>query len=122
MSKKLKPSLSVLQDFFFRDKPLAMYIFTSNDDVRNTIVSNTSSGGICCNDTIMHFGGKFLQYEFGEFLQLKILFTTVDTLPFGGVGPSGMGNYHGKYSFDAFTQKRSCLVKKLDWFGEKLSQ
>lgn len=46
----------------------------------------------------------------------------VDTLPFGGVGPSGMGAYHGKYSFDTFVHKRSCLVKKIDNIGEKLSK
>lgn len=47
---------------------------------------------------------------------------TVDTLPFGGVGPSGMGRYHGQYSFDAFTHKRACLVKKISFLTEALGK
>jgi hypothetical protein len=50
------------------------------------------------------------------------LFCLVDSLPFGGLGPSGMGNYHGKFTFDAFTHRRSCLVKSLGAIGEKLSE
>lgn len=84
------------------DKPLALYIFTENASDRNIIISNTSSGGVCCNDTIMHLA--------------------VDTLPFGGVGPSGMGGYHGKFSFDAFTHKRGCLVKSINAISEKLGE
>lgn len=84
-----------------RDKPLALYIFSDNEKDRNTIIANTSSGGVCCNDTIMHLA--------------------VDTIPFGGVGPSGMGQYHGKFTFDTFVHKRACLVKKIDTIGEKLS-
>lgn len=45
----------------------------------------------------------------------------VDTLPFGGVGASGMGAYHGKYSFDTFSHKKSCLIKNLNALGEKLA-
>jgi len=85
-----------------RDKPLALYIFTDNDSDRDVIITNTASGGVCCNDTIMHL--------------------SVDTLPFGGVGPSGMGRYHGQYSFDAFTHKRACLVKKITFFTEALGK
>ncbi|KAG5668145.1 hypothetical protein PVAND_016097 [Polypedilum vanderplanki] len=84
-----------------RDKPLALYIFSNNTNDRQTIIENTSSGGVCVNDTIMHLA--------------------VDTMPFGGVGPSGMGGYHGKYSFDTFSHKKSCLVKKIDTISEKLS-
>ena len=50
------------------------------------------------------------------------MFILVDTLPFGGVGPSGLGMYHGKFTFDTFVHKRSCLVKKIDPIGEKLSK
>jgi len=85
-----------------KDKPLALYIFSDNETDRKTIIENTSSGGVCVNDTIMHIA--------------------VESLPFGGVGPSGMGRYHGKYSFDSFTHKKSCLVKKIDPIGEKLSK
>lgn len=84
------------------EKPLALYIFTENESDRNAILNNTQSGGVCCNDTIMHLA--------------------VDTVPFGGVGPSGMGNYHGKFSFDAFTHKRTCLVKSMGIIGETLSK
>jgi acyl-CoA reductase-like NAD-dependent aldehyde dehydrogenase len=85
-----------------REKPLALYIFSENEADRNTIINNTSSGGVCCNDTIMHLA--------------------VETLPFGGVGPSGMGGYHGKYSFDTFTHKRACLVKSINAVSEKLAE
>jgi len=43
-------------------------------------------------------------------------------VPFGGVGPSGMGGYHGKFSFDTFSHKKPCLVKKIDKIGEKLAE
>ena len=66
-----------------RDKPLAMYVFTDKQPVMDLFTSRTSSGGICINDTIMHLG--------------------VEELPFGGVGASGMGAYHGKHGFDTFT-------------------
>ena len=55
------------------------------------IVNNTSSGGVCINDTIMHI--------------------TEENLPFGGVGNSGMGSYHGKKSFETFTHYKSILNK-----------
>lgn len=83
-----------------REKPLALYIFSKNKDVTNLILSNTSSGGACVNDTIMHVG--------------------MDTLPFGGVGNSGMGAYHGKASFDTFSHKKSTLHIKMSGLGEKL--
>lgn len=85
-----------------REKPLAMYIFSKRKDDVNLLIKNTSCGGICVNDTIMHL--------------------TVDTLPFGGVGNSGMGHYHGKYTFDTFSHKKSCLYKNLGVIGEKLGE
>ncbi|XP_013162747.1 PREDICTED: aldehyde dehydrogenase, dimeric NADP-preferring isoform X2 [Papilio xuthus] len=83
-----------------REKPLTLYVFSTRKDVVANIVDNTSSGGMCVNDTIMHMG--------------------VDTLPFGGVGSSGIGAYHGKTTFDTFTHKKSCLVKNFSPIGEKL--
>ncbi|XP_059224715.1 aldehyde dehydrogenase, dimeric NADP-preferring isoform X3 [Stomoxys calcitrans] len=84
-----------------RESPLAMYIFTTEPEIQNLFINSTRSGGMLLNDTIMHY--------------------TVDTLPFGGVGFSGMGSYHGKYTFDTFVHRKSCLGKNLKALGEKLS-
>ncbi|MGM5484955.1 MAG: aldehyde dehydrogenase [Nanobdellota archaeon] len=73
-------------------KPLALYVFSNDEGFQERIISNTSSGGVCINDTISHILG--------------------DNLPFRGVGKSGMGAYHGKYSFDTFSHKRSVLKRK----------
>ncbi|XP_067003207.1 aldehyde dehydrogenase, dimeric NADP-preferring [Anabrus simplex] len=83
-----------------REKPLAFYIFTENAKERKLLIDSVSCGGICCNDTIMHLA--------------------VESLPFGGVGHSGIGAYNGYYSFDTFTHKKSCLVKDFSVLGEKL--
>ncbi|KPJ14729.1 Aldehyde dehydrogenase family 3 member B1 [Papilio machaon] len=83
-----------------REKPLTMYVFSTSKDVVANIVDNTSSGGMCVNDTIMQMG--------------------VETLPFGGVGSSGIGAYHGKTTFDTFTHQKSCLIKNFSPIGEKL--
>ncbi|RWS22140.1 aldehyde dehydrogenase: dimeric NADP-preferring-like isoform X2 [Leptotrombidium deliense] len=71
------------------EKPLSLYLFSTNSSVINKFQMNTSSGALCVNDTVLHF--------------------TVDALPFGGVGESGIGAYHGKYSFDTFTHSKSVL-------------
>ncbi|XP_055374553.1 aldehyde dehydrogenase, dimeric NADP-preferring isoform X1 [Condylostylus longicornis] len=84
-----------------REHPLALYAFSNNKDNVKLLIKNTSSGGICINDTVMHCG--------------------VDSLPFGGVGNSGIGHYHGKYGFDTFTHKRSCLGKSFNKLGEFLA-
>ncbi|XP_025090313.1 aldehyde dehydrogenase family 3 member B1-like isoform X4 [Pomacea canaliculata] len=76
-----------------REKPLAMYIFSTDKGLVRTIKESTSSGGFCVNDTLIH--------------------AAVPTLPFGGVGNSGMGAYHGKFTFDTFSHKRGCLEKSL---------
>lgn len=73
-------------------KPLALYIFSDHKELINKINSNLSFGGGCVNDTILHI--------------------TNHKLPFGGVGYSGMGNYHGKYSFETFSHKKSLLENK----------
>eukprot|EP00823_Brevimastigomonas_motovehiculus_P001263 TRINITY_DN11774_c0_g1_i1.p1 TRINITY_DN11774_c0_g1~~TRINITY_DN11774_c0_g1_i1.p1 ORF type:complete len:528 (-),score=114.47 TRINITY_DN11774_c0_g1_i1:376-1959(-) len=74
-----------------RPKPLAFYIFTSDTDFFHRLVDDTSSGQAVQNDCIIHLGNSFL--------------------PFGGVGESGMGRYHGKYSFQTFSHHRAVLEK-----------
>lgn len=83
-----------------RDKPLALYIFSESKSDREFILKNTSSGGVAVNDTIMQL--------------------SVECLPFGGVGSSGMGSYHGKKSFDTFTHEKSVLVRNFRKIPEKL--
>ncbi len=76
-----------------RDKPLALYAFASSDAVLEHVVSNTSAGGVTVNHAVLHLA--------------------VPDLPFGGVGESGMGTYHGKAGFDAFTHHKPVLEKPL---------
>jgi aldehyde dehydrogenase (NAD+) len=82
-----------------RPKPLALYLFSRDAQKQQQILEQTSSGGVCLNDTVMHVG--------------------VTELPFGGVGDSGIGSYHGKASFDTFSHQKSVLKKAfwldLDW-------
>jgi aldehyde dehydrogenase (NAD+) len=78
-----------------RPKPLALYLFTKNEALRQQVLRTTSSGGVCLNDV---------------FLQVAIW-----GLPFGGVGDSGIGAYHGKTSFETFSHLKSVL-KKPFWF------
>jgi aldehyde dehydrogenase (NAD+) len=70
-------------------KPLALYLFSNNKQNQEQILQEVSFGGGCFNDTIMHLGNP--------------------ELPFGGVGNSGMGSYHGKASFDTFSHRKSVL-------------
>jgi acyl-CoA reductase-like NAD-dependent aldehyde dehydrogenase len=74
-----------------RPKPLALYLFTTDSTVQEKVLTNLSYGGACVNDTMVHL--------------------TNPQLPFGGVGESGMGSYHGQKSFDLFSHKKSVLVK-----------
>lgn len=74
-----------------KPKPLALYIFSSSKQIQNKIIFKISSGGVCVNDTIMHL--------------------VPENLPFGGVGNSGMGSYHGKKSFETFSHQRSVLIR-----------
>lgn len=88
------PGLDAAVDFINdRDKPLALYVFTDSDTTRDRIAAETSSGGL------------------GHGLPLAHL--TVSDLPFGGVGESGMGNYHGRYSLDTFSHRKAVLSKPL---------
>ncbi len=75
------------------EKPLSLYLFTNNKEIEKRIFNNLSFGGGCVNDTIVHIMCKGLS--------------------FGGVGSSGMGKYHGKYSFDTFTHKKGIYKKSL---------
>lgn len=72
-------------------KPLALYLFTKDQVLEKDILKHISFGGGCVNDTVIHLASP--------------------ALPFGGVGESGMGSYHGKRSFDTFSHKKS-IVKK----------
>ncbi len=76
------------------EKPLALYIFTENHSFAQKIIRKYSFGGGCINDTVVHFSNK--------------------RLPFGGVGHSGIGAYHGSFSFDTFSHKKG-MVKKANW-------
>ncbi|KAL3525325.1 hypothetical protein ACH5RR_013697 [Cinchona calisaya] len=72
-----------------RPKPLAIYAFTKNERFKQKLLSETSSGSITFNDAMIQF--------------------LCDVLPFGGVGRSGFGRYHGKYSFDTFSHEKAVL-------------
>ena len=78
-----------------KDKPLALYYFGDKKECQK-VITYTPSGGVCHNEVIMHFTEK--------------------NLPFGGVGESGMGSYHGKKSFETFTHAKSvlCKAKKME--------
>ncbi|XP_061136977.1 aldehyde dehydrogenase, dimeric NADP-preferring-like isoform X1 [Syngnathus typhle] len=76
-----------------RDKPLALYIFSSDKKVTKKMIKETTSGGVTVNDVMMHY--------------------TLISLPFGGIGQSGMGFYHGKHTFDRLSHQRACLLRSL---------
>jgi len=76
-----------------REKPLALYLFTRDRRVEEDVLARTSSGGACVNGTLLHI--------------------SVPQLPFGGVGPSGMGAYHGRFSFETFSHRKSVLSRGL---------
>ncbi|MFI6769034.1 aldehyde dehydrogenase family protein [Streptomyces sp. NPDC050355] len=76
-----------------RDKPLALYAFTDSDDTKHRLLTETSSGALA-------FG-------------LPVAHLTAPDLPFGGVGESGMGRYHGEYSLDTFSHTKAVLDKPL---------
>lgn len=76
------------------EKPLAAYLFTKNEEEKEKLLSLVSFGGGCINDTLMHI--------------------TSDYLPFGGVGNSGIGNYHGEFGFLTFSHQKS-VIEKTNW-------
>ena len=75
-----------------KDKPLAIYYFSEDKNKIEKVLNSTSSGGVTINDTLVHVSSSYL--------------------PFGGVGNSGMGEYHGKYSFDLFSNKKGVMNRK----------
>ncbi|HKM29389.1 MAG TPA: aldehyde dehydrogenase [Bacilli bacterium] len=81
----------VLKKLQASPKPLALYLFTNNKDIKKKVLREISFGGGCINDVIMHIA--------------------TSQMGFGGVGDSGMGSYHGKLSFDTFTHKKSIVDK-----------
>ncbi|XP_077391794.1 aldehyde dehydrogenase family 3 member B1 isoform X2 [Festucalex cinctus] len=93
-------SLEKAVDFVnHKEKPLALYIFSNETSVINTVMEKTSSGGFCSNDGIVHM--------------------TLPGLPFGGVGGSGWGSYHGRWGFETFSHRRACMMR--GWALEKLN-
>lgn len=86
-----------------RDKPLSMYIFSRRQQLINKFREETSSGSICVNDTVIHL--------------------VAEALPFGGVGKSGIGAYHGKHSFKTFSHKKAVLHRGfnpiIEWVAKK---
>lgn len=74
-----------------RPRPLALYLFDDNKSTQDLVMEKTIAGGVCINETLMHI--------------------TQDSLPFGGVGDSGMGHYHGKFGFDALSKYKPIFVQ-----------
>jgi aldehyde dehydrogenase (NAD+) len=73
------------------EKPLALYVFSRDPALAQRVVESTSSGGVCVNGTILHIANS--------------------ALPFGGVGESGMGAYHGRHTFETFSHRKSVLSR-----------
>jgi aldehyde dehydrogenase (NAD+) len=85
-------SLATALDFVrTRPKPLALYVFTEDGEIADQVIEHTSSGGVCVNQVLMHI--------------------TPPNLPFGGVGESGMGTYHGRSGFETFSHLKSVMRK-----------
>ncbi|MEO2076159.1 MAG: aldehyde dehydrogenase [Bacillus sp. (in: firmicutes)] len=79
----------VIEGIHQHPKPLALYIFTESNNIQQEVLNSVSFGGGCVNDTVYHFASPYL--------------------PFGGVGNSGIGAYHGKGNFDTFSHNKSVL-------------
>ncbi len=87
--EKLEDALEIIQ---MNPNPLALYLFTRDRSVERRVITEVPFGGGCINDTFSHV--------FNE------------EIPFGGRGTSGLGAYHGKYSFDTFTHFKSIIHRK----------
>ena len=74
-----------------RPRPLALYFFSHDKAATDRVLSDTMSGGVTVNETLLHFAQ--------------------DDLPFGGIGPSGMGHYHAREGFEAFTKRGRSSVR-----------
>ncbi|KAG2397768.1 Aldehyde dehydrogenase family 3 member [Vigna angularis] len=84
--EKIEDSIRFIRS---RPKPLALYVFTKNKTLERRMISETSSGSLTFNDAILQYAA--------------------DSLPFGGVGESGFGMYHGKFSFDTFSHQKAIV-------------
>jgi aldehyde dehydrogenase (NAD+) len=80
--------------------PLCMYVFSASKEVQTLFENHVKAGTLACNETIVQFA--------------------IDELPFGGAGESGMGTYHGKYSFEAFSRDRACVYRDFSYLADKL--
>ena len=87
--RNLEQALAYIND---RPRPLALYYFGYNKAEQQRVLENTHSGGVCVNETLLH--------------------VAIDDLPFGGVGPSGMGCYHGHEGFLTFSHAKAVLTKQ----------
>jgi len=74
-----------------RPRPLALYFFGPDRMSREKVLTRTVSGGVTVNDTLLHIAA--------------------DSLPFGGVGPSGMGAYHGEFGFQSFSHRKAVFLQ-----------
>ena len=81
-----------------RPRPLALYLFSNNKQLQQRVLTSTHAGGVCINETLMHVGQE--------------------DLPFGGIGPSGMGAYHGKEGFLTFSHAKA--VHQKGWLNSSL--
>ena len=81
----------ILNEIVELEKPLAAYLFTNNAEEKESFTNKLSFGGGCINDVMMHLGNE--------------------NLPFGGVGNSGIGNYHGKFGFETFSHQKAVLQR-----------
>ncbi|MDH6253994.1 aldehyde dehydrogenase (NAD+) [Chryseobacterium sp. H1D6B] len=81
----------VLNSILELEKPLSAYLFTNNSEEKENFMQKISFGGGCINDVIMHLSNE--------------------NLPFGGIGNSGIGNYHGKYGFETFSHQKAVLER-----------
>ncbi|MGB3756700.1 MAG: aldehyde dehydrogenase family protein, partial [Rivularia sp. (in: cyanobacteria)] len=84
----IKEAINIINS---QPKPLALYLFSENKNLQKQILQQTSFGGGCINHTLIHY--------------------TAPSLPFGGVGNSGIGSYHGKAGFDTFSHYKSVVTK-----------
>ncbi len=83
-----------LNDILEKEKPLSAYLFSNNSEEKQHFTQKISFGGGCINDVIMHLGNK--------------------NLPFGGVGNSGIGSYHGKFGFETFSHQKA-ILERVNW-------
>lgn len=102
------------------EKPLSAYIFTQNEKSAEEFLNKVLSGHSMVNNVVSHLSGK-TTYSVNNIANFKtclkfhyynnILLLTVKSLPFGGVGHSGMGRRHGKYEFDSLTHEKAVVIR-----------